>query len=190
MGGRGSVFRLVLEGMANKKTTDKDKTIALLKEEKESLIRLLKIKTKIKELSEKKRICIVIILTLLILLVVFFFVFSSLSVNEKSDITKEEFLVLLNTLDNRCWKIKNVEVIEKYLYSSKPTTVITERRNDSLIIRISNNEEEWPFVFSFNDGKILGFINSSLFYLYSSFIDKESRALVLVNTNGEKVSLY
>lgn len=188
--GVGGLFRLVLEKMANKKTTDKDKTIALLKEEKESLLRLLKIKTKIKELSEKKKVCIVVILTLFILFTVFFFVFLSLSHSENSDITKEEYLVLLNTVDNRCWKIKNVEVIEKYLYSFKPTTVITERRNDSLIVRISNSEEEWSFVFSFKNGKVLGFINSSLFYLYSSILDKESRALILINTNGEKISLY
>lgn len=176
--------------MANKKTTDKDKTIALLKEEKESLLRLLKIKTKVKELSEKKKVCIVVILTIVVLCSVFFFLFLSLSNNAKSDITKEEYLVLLTSIDNRCWKIKNVEVIEKYLYSFKPTTVITERKNDSLIIRISNSEEEWPFVFSFKDGKVLGFINSSLFYLYSSFIEKDSRALILINTNGEKISLY
>lgn len=176
--------------MANKKTTDKDKTIALLKEEKESLLRLLKIKNKVKELSEKKKICIVVILTFVVLCSVFFFLFLSLSQNAKSDITNEEYLVLLNTLDNRCWKIKNVEVIEKYLYSFKPTTVITERKNDSLIIRISNSEEEWSFVFSFKDGKVLGFINSSLFYIYSSFIEKDSRALILINTNGEKISLY
>lgn len=150
------------------------------------------LKESIDALSRRKKVGLSIFIAISVTALIFLFAFAFIAAVTPEELTEEEFDELISILEGREWMIESGDKtkLSSYMYGLKAERITTERNGDSLIIYISSSGVEVPLRFSYIEGRVMGFISSTLFYLYhSSSRGKTNHVLTLINKE-QKIVLY
>lgn len=150
------------------------------------------LKKEIGKLSTKGKTVLAVSLALFISGLLFLFLYTLLESITPESVTKEEYETLLSKLDGRKWSLSSdsSKTIASFLDGFKPETAETVSRGNTLLIVLSDSKRGRTLYFSYTDGKIEGFMSSTLFRLYhSSLKGGKSRALTLIG-GDEKIVFY
>lgn len=169
--------------MAKKKTEDKNR---------ERYLKGKSLREALSELPERKKIWLGISTAIGVTALIFFLALTFLSAVTPEEITKEEFDELISVLDGRKWTTAKGDgtKLSSLMYGFKVEKITTQRSGEALVINITAKNGVIPVRFSYVEGRVRGFVSSTLFYLYhSSSKGNTSRALTLINEEM-KIVLY
>ena len=188
--------------MAKKKTRttgeDNKRTAAETKEDKNSRKTKddekdsMTLKEALSSLAGRKRIALAVFTAMVVVSLVLLFLFTLIDVVTPENMTEEEFHSLLSKTDGREWTVKkgDGDKIASVLYSFTPTTAVTEKEGDTLLIILSDDTMDYTVRFAYISGSVQGLIGSTRFTLYHSSGKKETNRVLSLVSKEEKITLY